>query len=201
MHNDDVLTRRLLRFAGVCAICAPLFLALGDMLRDEHGMTFNATLALWISFVFFVPAIWGLTYLAARRGGTTLASIGGVLAFFGAMAGATMQAMFRVWAVLWESGSPQVVEQLRNTFKLVLTTQMIGIAYPVGLLVLVVGLLRSRSAPPAIAASLALGALCFPVARIAGLSAAFILGDLFMCIAFIAIGLRLLAPPQSEQAE
>jgi hypothetical protein len=183
------LTQTFIRAAGVCSIVAPLFMLAADLLQIG-GLKFEFTIVLWLAFVFFVPAILGLTYLAASYG-SRLALIGGASAYFGAMAGASMQVLFRVWAVLEEQNSPQTIELLQKTLKLIATTQMIGIFFPIGLLTLAVCLYRNRVVSPIVVLSLAVGAILFPVGRIAGFWWAFIGSDLLLVVAFGLIGWQL----------
>ena len=180
------------RAAGVCSILAPLPLLIGDIMQIRGGLDFEWTIALWVSFVLFVPAIFGLTYLLAGRG-SRLAFVGGACAYFGCMAGASMQVLFRVWAVLREAGSPQTVELLRGSTKLIVTTQIIGIFFPLGLLVLAACLYRSRMVSPLVALSLAGAAILFPMGRIAGLLVGLIGGDLLLMLVFGVVGSRLLS--------
>lgn len=161
------------------------------------NLRFEWTIALWVSFVLFVPAIFGLTYLAAGQG-SRLALVGGASAFFGCMAGASMQVLFRVWAVLNELGSPQTVELLRASRKLIASTQMIGIFFPIGLLILAASLYRRHITSPIAPLSLAIGAILFPMGRIAGLLVGLVGGDLFLLIAFGMIGSRLLSAGTDE---
>ena len=184
--------RILTRAAGFCSVLAPLPLLAGDIMLITGGLGFGWTIALWVSFVLFVPAIFGTTYLAVSRG-SRLALVGGASAYFGAMAGASMQVLFRVWAVLTEAGSPQAVETLRGSMKLVATTQMIGLFFPTGLIILAISLYRARVLGGAVAIALAAGAVLFPLGRVAGLLVGFIGGDLLLITAFGVIGLRLLA--------
>lgn len=183
---------KFLRLAGLCAMLAPLPLLAGDVMLIAGGMGFEWTVALWLSFVLFVPAIFGLSYLVAR-GGSRLGLWGGAAAFVGCMAGASMQILFRVWAVLDEAGSPETIALLQGSRKLIVSTQMIGIFFPLGLLILAASIYRSRAASPLAALLLAAGAILFPVGRIAGLTFALLGGDLLLLAAFIMIGGRLLS--------
>jgi len=178
-----------IRIFGICSIIAPLLMLAADLLQIG-GLRFEFTIVLWLAFVFFVPAILGLTYLVASYG-SRLVILGGALAYFGAMAGASMQVLFRVWAILEEKGSPQTIELLQGSTKLIATTQMIGIAFPIGLLILAICLLRKRIVSPLVALVFAAGAILFPVGRIAGFWWAFISSDILLIIAFGLIGWRL----------
>jgi cation transport ATPase len=183
---------KFLRLAGLCAMLAPLPLLAGSAMQIAGGFGFEWTLAYWLSFVLFVPAVFGLTYLVAR-GGSRLGLWGGAAAFAGCMAGASMQVLFRVWAVLDEAGSPQTISLLQGSRKLIASTQMIGIFFPLGLLILAASTYRSRAASPLVALLLAAGAILFPVGRIGGSPYAFIASDLLLLAAFVMIGGRLLS--------
>ena len=189
MTNMTNTRQPFIRIAGVCSIIAPLVMFAADLLQIGNLM-FEFTLVLWLAFVFFVPAVFGLTYLAAGRG-SSLAILGGACAFFGAMAGASMQVLFRVYAVLSETGSTQAIGQLQTTFKLIATTQMIGLFFPLGLLILAFCLLRNRVVKPLTVFTLAAGTILFPVGRIFGLPAVSVGSDILLIIAFGLIGWRL----------
>ena len=176
-----------IRIGAVCMILAPLVMLISDLLMITTGMMFEWTIILWLAFVLFVPAILGLTFVLFSNG-SSLALIGGISAFFGAMAGASMQVLFRVHAVLLESGAQQTVETLRNTFKLVATTQMIGIFFPIGLIIVAICLYRSGIFNPIIPLLLTIGAILFPIGRIGGFSAAVLGNGILLTIAFGLIG-------------
>lgn len=183
---------KFLRIAGLCAMLAPLPLLAGDVMQIVGGMGFEWTVALWLAFVLFVPAVFGLTYLVAR-GGSRLGLWGGAAAFLGCVAGASMQTLFRVWAVLGEAGSPETIELLRGSRKLIISTQMIGLFFPLGLLILAASIYKSRAASPLVALLLAAGAILFPVGRIGGAAFALLGGDALLLAAFVMIGGRLLS--------
>jgi hypothetical protein len=176
---------------------APLVLLIGDATLLIGNLRFEWTIALWVSFVLFVPAIFGLTYLAAGQG-SRLALVGGASAFFGTMAGASMQVLFRVQTVLNDFGSPQTVDLLWSSRRLIVSTQMIGIFFPIGLLILAASLYRRHIVNPLAPLSLAIGAILFPMGRIAGLLVALVGSDLLFLIAFGMIGSRLLSARTGE---
>lgn len=180
-----------IRIAAVCAILAPLTLLTGDLVLILGGRRFEWTIILWLSFVLFVPAIFGLTYVAFSRG-NKLAMVGGASAFFGAMAGASMQVLFRVYAVLDEAGSGQAAELLQKTMKLIATTQMIGIFFPIGLILLSVSLYGNRIFNRLTPLLLTIGAILFPIGRIGGFAVAVIGSGMFLVAAFGFIGWQII---------
>lgn len=180
-----------IRIAAVCAILAPLTLLAGDLLLIIGKLRFEWTIALWLSFVLFVPAIFGLTYVAFGRG-NKLALAGGASAFFGAMAGASMQVLFRVYAVLEEAGDGRAIELLQKTMKLIATTQMIGIFFPIGLILLSISIYKNRIFNRLIPLLLAVGAILFPIGRIGGFAIAVIGSGLVLTAAFGLIGWQII---------
>jgi hypothetical protein len=184
-------TRTFTRIAGICCITAPSLMLAADLLQ-LGGLKFEFTLVLWLAFVFFVPAILGLTYLLVKNG-SRLAILGGAAAFFGAMAGASMQVLFRVWAVLEEKNSPQTIELLKGSGKLIATTQMIGIFFPLGLLILAACLYRNRIVSLLVVLIFAAGAILFPVGRIGGFWWAFIGSDILLLAAFALVGRKIIS--------
>ena len=185
------LKHPFIRIAGVCAILAPLVLIVGDLLMIAAGLMFEWTIALWLAFVLLVPAIFGLTFILFNHG-SRLALVGGMSAFFGAMAGASMQVLFRVYAVLAERGAEQTIEQLRGTFKLIAATQMIGLFFPIGLILLAVSIYRSGIFNPLTGFLLASGAILFPIGRIGGFAVAVIGSGILLLAAFGLIGWQIL---------
>ncbi len=193
-------THLFLRIASICSILAPSVMLAADSFLLLSGRRFEWTIILWLAWVLFVPAIFGLTYLLASRG-SKLAVVGGASAFLGCMAGPGLMALFRVYAVLDEVGSSQTVDLLRSVRKLTASTQMIGIFFPVGLLILAACLYRRRIVNPLVPLSLAIGAILFPVGRITGFIAAIISSDLLLTAAFVLIGIRLLEAMGPAAAE
>jgi hypothetical protein len=193
-------TPQLLKISGLCAIFAPLLLLGSDLYLLATGRMFEWSIGLWLAFVLFVPAVIGLTYHLVSNG-SRLALAGGILAFFGAMAGASMQAMFRTHAVLLEQGAVDVVEQLRGTIKLVASTQMIGITWPIGLILVSIAIVLLDRTRWLTALLLTAGAIAFPIGRIAGSQAAVILSGAFFIPAFGMVGLELLRRANSFRGE
>ena len=183
---------RFLQIAGFGAFVGPILIVVADSLHIFAGQAFLWTILLWLAFVLFIPGILGLTYLAAR-GGSMLAIVGGVLAYFGAMAGASMQVLFRVHAVLDEMGDAATVERLRGTFKLVASTQMIGLPFPLGLILLAIAYARYGSDSFVRPILLILGAIFFPIGRIAGAEWAVLASGILFMVVFMSVGRQLFA--------
>lgn len=191
--------RQYLRLAAVCAILCPLILLIADIMRvAQGGVTFAWTIVIWGAFVLFVPAVLAISY-AAAEGGNRLAVLGGVSAFVGAMAGASMQVYFRSWAILDEGGYAQALDYLKTSFKMVASTQMIGIFFPLGLLIIAVSLFISRKFKWYVPLALAGTAVLFPMGRIGGFLTGIFGADLLMILAFGTIGRYLLSAGSGEE--
>lgn len=183
----------LWRFASICAVLAPLILLIGDTIAVMNFASISWTLLLWLSFVCFIPALAALT-IAVQRRTPALGLIGGIVVLIGTMAGAGMQAYFRTGILLQQNGHESAVEFLRTQSTMLLTTQVPGIAFPLGLLILAAGIWRSRIAPAWLAATLALGAVLFPIGHAVRVSWALIGGDVVLLVAFAFIAQRIFSP-------
>jgi len=177
-----------LRSASFCAFAAPLFLLAADILQVVNIGDFAFTIIMWLSFVLFVPAVFGTTYLA---GGPVLSIVGGIFAFIGSMAGASMQVLFRVWIVLSDAQATTAIETLQKSKALLASTQMIGIFFPIGLFILALSFYKNNSIGRIGATALALGAILFPVGHAAGIAIALIGADILLIATFWLIGKRL----------
>ena len=178
---------RFLTISGVCAIVAPILLLLVDIFHITTNRDFEWTIGMWLAFALFVPAVIGFAYHLAKNG-SRLAYVGGALAFFGAMAGASMQVLFRTHAVLAEQGAFETIDRLRATFKLVASTQMIGLTWPLGLLLLATALFMTDKTKWPASLALAIGAIAFPIGRIGFIQPAVVLSGAMFVIAFGIIG-------------
>jgi hypothetical protein len=182
----------MLKIAGVAAFLGPALLLLADIARVTVGMAFEWTIGLFLAMFLMMPCIIGVTYLAAARG-SRLAIPAGCFAFFGLCAGAGMQALFRVHAVLEEQGRGDIVEQLRHTFKLVAATQMIGLTWPIGLLLFAIASLRAWPGNYLLPLLFTAGAISFPIGRIAGSPVAVLLSGAIFVVLFGILGKKMLA--------
>ncbi|MEO8648736.1 MAG: hypothetical protein ABI539_06185 [Acidobacteriota bacterium] len=182
---------QLLKIAGVGAFAGPVILLASDIFMMVTDRKFEWTIGLWLALLLMIPAVIGLTYMLAAEG-SRLAYLAGCLSFFGLMAGASMQVLFRVHAVLEEQGALTVVDQLRNTFKLVASTQMIGLAWPLGLLIFAAAWYSVRRTF-LIPLLFVLAAIAFPIGRIAGSSAGVLISGVLFVVIFAVVGRQLFA--------
>ena len=175
---------------GWCSMLAGCVLLAGDIIQIGQGLRVSWTILLSLAFLLFVPATLGLMFLSFS-GGEKLAILGGAATLIGCMAGASMQVLFRVVAILRAGDGDPAIALLRENKLLVLTTQAPGIFFPVGLLLLALALYRSKTMSRVVALTLAAGAILFPIGHAAGISIGLILGDAALLIAFTLIGRQL----------
>ena len=185
------------RCAGICSVLAPLPLFAADIMKLMDSLHFERTVFEWISFVLFVPAIFALSHLAVAQG-SRLAFVGGALAYVGAIAGANVMVLFRVWVILNETGSQIVSELLRANRRLTIPTVTISIFFPLGLFILGVALYERRVVNPLIALLLAGGAMLFPIAHLPGMRIGRLIGDVLLIAAFGAVGTSFLSAGKDD---
>lgn len=186
----DSAGSRMLKIAAAAGFVGPILVLGSDLMNIFGGYKFAWTIGLFWGLALLIPPIIGLTYVTAKNG-SKLGLGAGIFAFFGLVAGAGMQALFRTHAVLEEQGNLDAVIQLRQTFKLVASTQMIGLTWPIGLLLFA---FASRKAWPGnylIPALFLIGAISFPVGRVLFIDASVILSGVVFLILFPLIGMRL----------
>ena len=192
---DDAI---LWRLARIGAVLAPLLLLVGDCLAIANMNSIWWTLLLWLSFVCFIPALAGLV-VALSRAKPVLAAVSGVVVLIGTMAGAGMQAYFRTGIVLENGGHEAAVAFLRTQRVMLLTSQVPGICFPIGLLLLSLGIWRSRLAPAWVAGTLALGAVLFPIGHAVRVSWALVGGDVVLAVAFAALAIYVMRGVKAAQ--
>lgn len=182
----------MLKVAAFGALVGPAILFFSDLLLGPPTtvVSFEWTIGNWAAMMLMIPAAIGLTFLLASIG-SRLAIMGGCFAFFGLVAGASMQVLFRVYAVLEEQGAMATADQLRATFKLFASTQMIGLTWPIGLILLSIACLTTRAVNIAVPILLIIGAIAFPIGRIAGSRAGVLISGAAFVFAFGTIGVRL----------
>lgn len=194
MNGDAILWR----MARVGAVLAPLLLLVGDCLAIANMNSIWWTLLLWLSFVCFIPALVALV-VAVSRSTPVLAAVGGVVVLIGTMAGAGMQAYFRAGIVLEHAGHEAAVAFLRTQRVMLLTSQVPGICFPIGLLLLSFALWRSRLAPAWVSGTLALGAVLFPIGHAVRVSWALVGGDVVLAVAFAALAVYVMRGAETVQ--
>ncbi len=185
--------RRLI--AGFCLIAAPTLLLAADVMQVIGGFDFEWTIVMWISFVLFVPAILGAVHLLRNRA-DYLGLLGGAFCVIGALAGAGMMTIFRLNAVLTAGGAGDLAPVIESAFKarpaLPMSIFMPGALFPLGFIVLAVGLYRARVSSVWLALLLAFGGVLFPIGHAVGVTAALLGGDVVLLIALGWLGWQVL---------
>jgi hypothetical protein len=187
----DSAGRSMLRIAAITALIGPILVLGSDLIHSFGGLNFVWTIGLFWGFAMLIPPVIGLAYVCAKNG-SRLALAAGCFASFGLVAGAGMQALFRVHAVLEEQGNMEAVMQLRQTFKLIASTQMIGLTWPIGLLLFSIASRKAWPGSYLVPILFLIGAISFPVGRILFVDASVILSGVVFLILFPLIANRLL---------
>lgn len=186
----------MLAIAAATAFVGPVLVLGSDLINIFGGYKFAWTIGLFLGMMMLIPPVIGLAYVGGKNG-SKLALVAGCFAFFGLVAGAGMQALFRVHAVLEEQGNTDAVMQLRQTFKLIASTQMIGLTWPIGLVLFA---FVSRKVWPGSLLAPALfliGAISFPIGRVFFIDASVIVSGVVFLVLFPLIGKRLLEEGQT----
>ena len=191
------MTRAVYTRAPALLVFAAITPLLGDILQVT-GTAFASTVVATVAFILFAAGVLLLPQALGIED-RTAAVAGSLLAFVGAIAGAAMQVLFRTWAVLEAGGATAAVTLLQNHASLRLTTLVPGILFPLGLLLLALGLHLSRRVRPTASFTLVAGAILFPVGHAAGIIPALILGDIVLLAAFLSIQLAaIVGPPTAD---
>jgi hypothetical protein len=171
------------RIGGACLVLAPLVMLVADTIGvlGGDGAFWVWSVGMWISLLLFLAAILEVVHQLAHRADRFGLAFG-ALAIVGLFTAATMQGVFRVQYVLEEQAAGM------GDIPIIMATSIApGILFPLSLLVLAIGLGRSRVLGWGAAIALALGAILFPVGR-------FIIGDLRISVASDALMLVGLLP-------
>lgn len=186
------------KIAAACLLAAPLTMLAGDALRFGAGAMHAWLVLLKLSFALFAGAALALVHLASRRADRA-GLVGGGLTIVGCLAGAGIITASAIdmsieSAALGEAATSALEAAFRadGVGGLVIFYPLPGLAFPAGLLVLSYALFRARVVSPLTMATLALGAVLFPVGRIGGFAAAVIASGLALSVALSLVGLKVI---------
>jgi hypothetical protein len=174
------------------------------LMADSIGLGFGdaafwpVSILLFVSFVFFFPAIVGMSAVASA-GSDRLGLTGAGLALVGLLTGATILGVSRALFVVGGSDAMEVLSPEQQA-TLVATFQT-GILFPIGLLILTVALRRAGALSPSAAALMALGAILFPVGRIIVGFPASVASDVCLALALVPLGVSLYAGTAADGIE
>lgn len=133
---------RFLTIAAAGMVAAPLLLLLGDAVWMLGGNVAAGTFLRWTSYVWFIPAVIGLTYQLRGRG---LGLAGGLLCLVGIPGGVSILTLYRLGTVLapGPGGVPAVIEEAFNQNPALPATIFLpGALFPLGLLLCGIALAR-----------------------------------------------------------
>jgi len=189
--------RKMLKVAAVLGFIGPMLVLGSDLVNIFGGYKFAWSIGLFWGFAMLIPAVVGLTYVVTKND-SRVGLVAGCFAFFGLVAGAGMQALFRVHAVLEEQGNMDAVMQLRQTFKLIASTQMIGLTWPIGLMLFAIASRKAWPGSYLVPALFVVAAVSFPVGRVFFIDAAVVLSGVVFVILFPMIAVRLLEEARTD---
>ncbi|HSG38039.1 MAG TPA: hypothetical protein VLE27_00255 [Thermoanaerobaculia bacterium] len=186
VNQEGIELNRLSGLVTVLLIAGSLLLLSGDVVPVLQSGGFLWTVLLWLAFVCFGAGIL-LLPLAFSWTDRPLVVAGVACAFVGCFAGAGMQVLFRALDVLKGTHQAAAVSLLQTHTLLSLSTLAPGILFPIGLLLLSGGLMRSRALPLGLSLTLALGAVLFPIGHAVGFAPALVFGDVILVAAFFGL--------------
>lgn len=198
MKTPTAADERRRKIGGACLLAAPLLLLAGDALRAGAGMRYESLVLMKLSFAVFAAAVLALVHMLRERADRT-GLVGGALALIGCVSasGIVTAAMIGLSLETSPLGEPTLravadAMQAGGVPTYLFLFPLPGLAFPAGLLVLSVGLLRSGVAPAPAAVLLALGALLFPFGRIPGIESAVLVSSVALAASLGWIGWRTL---------
>ncbi len=172
------------RYSRYSLIASSVILILGDVLQVINHDSILWTVCLAISFVLFVggiPAINSLIYTSDK----TLRLTINIFLLVGAIAGASMQVLFRTIIILNNEKFSDATTALSAHPSLAFTTMVPGILYPIGLILLCIALFFARQYAVWKVVLLLMGAISFPVGHAIGNIIALVVGDVLLLCAWL----------------
>lgn len=200
MEQPTAIDRLLDKVGGVCLIAAPLLSAISSPLRFNEATLFSAGLTQMYACVLFIPAILALARLL-RHTAPRLAIIGGMVGILGSVGGVNFATLLLYeWASRTAGADQTTVRAITEAVQSELwpALSLPTIMFPIGFLILSIGLLRFGIVPRWVGALLCVAAIVFPLGRIPDIQALFHLSDLLLFIPLAWIGMRYLTGPTQQ---
>jgi hypothetical protein len=180
--------------AGISFMIAPFLLLTGDLLSGVQGASYAQYVVAKVGYSTFFAVILGLMHLLREQADRT-GIIGGGMAMIGCMSGVVI-----VTGNLLNNGVSGLDEAARQTlnpvwqsFKFAMVMiPLPGLFFPIGLLVLSVGLWRTGIMARWQTALLGLAAILFPLARIPSIVAIAITSDILFILSLGLMGWKIL---------
>ena len=192
MDGTTLADRLQEKVAGVCLIAGALLMVPTTVFEYSRGMLFGAGAVGLLLYALLLPGLLGVARLL-RQSAPRLSVVAGLLATFGCVGGATFQtAILHEWAAR-AAGTPDatmaaIMEATQGRVFPVLVA--LGILFPIALLTLGAGLLRTGAAPAWVAALLGIGAIGWPVGHIGQIQIVQHLAQALVLVALVWLGLR-----------
>ena len=174
------------KLSNSCLIASACVLLAGDILQLLNPGGIGWTILLAISFLLFIA---GLPYVTALLLITPAAFRRAILfcLLIGAVAGASMQALFRAVGILNEAGERRAGDILMANPSISLSTMVPGIFFPLGLLLLSVALFMQKRWSLWKVVLLMAGAILFPVGHAVGIPAPLLAGDVLLIASWVLL--------------
>jgi hypothetical protein len=176
------------RLIGITFWLAPVLMFSSDLIRLILGEQsfWLSTHFFWLSFYAFLGVIFGMVQLSDYSPYSVTSAL---IAGFGALTGITIIGMSRfAWGVEMEGVSHAVIVSADSNPWVFFTSRFTGITFPIGLIMLVVGLKRNKVVNGYLLAGLILSILLFPLGRIPKELLVNVVGDGLMIIFFGMVG-------------
>jgi hypothetical protein len=200
MNGTRLAERLQEKVAGVCLIIGALLMASTTFFEYADGMLFWAGAVGLVLYALLLPGLLGIARSLGQRA-PRLSVAAGLLAIFGCVAGASFQtALLHEWAAR-AAGTPEglmaaIMEVTEGRVFPVIV--ILGIQFPISLLLLSIGLFRTGVAPTWVAVLLGIGAIVFPVGHIGSMQLVQHLAETILLIPLIWLGLRSLTGSTSQ---
>ncbi len=178
------------KYVTACALIGgPLLMLLADItfLVFEYPQYFwFASIVMFLSFFAYIGLIHGLYQLS---NGTILALVGTLFAIFGTLAGETIMGLDRVAWAMYDVGLEDEITNTVHHPQVFSTSRQIGLAFPIGLLLLSISLYKARAINMLSMIVLMIGIILFPVGRIIVGPEANVVGDFIMLLIYGRLGM------------
>ncbi|MEZ5426253.1 MAG: hypothetical protein R2747_08315 [Pyrinomonadaceae bacterium] len=196
---DQTQTNLSRNLSSICLAGAPAGMFIGSLimyLSPENY--FVAYIFSKVGIGLFVFAIFAVVQMLRPHLEKT-ALIAGGMAILGAINGATLYSFGYFFRVMSHAGADQATtgafERIfREVYLTVVQIPLPGIFFPLGLLILAVGLFRSKLVPAGVAVLLALAAISFPMGRIPANPLICLITDLLLTVSLGLIAWQTLNP-------
>jgi len=183
------------RIAAVGLVLGPALFMTGEIFHHQsEALPLPAAATSLLGLYFWIGGILGIVHLL-RPDADRLGLLGGAAALLGLVAVTNIMVLQLVFVLLdlKVEAYPDVIADIFR--RALFITYLFGPAFPAGLLLLAIGLLRARVFPTWITVLFLLGALTFPAGRVGGLPLLIHATDLVLTIGAVAMGRHLWKRP------